>query len=269
MSLVGPEKRVAYRNITMLYLRWMIIISVLSKAKSNWCKDNFHWKGVTAQAIADCDILKPKMTVELGLLTNKPKCLRQVLVTSWINGKTGNVLARLGDVGDRNFVDFPNHVSESERCEAFSMRISASVYPDTHITTFTLNPTLCVGSAEHSFARKCSGKRNSVQNTNSSTTSMNQTNPDREIEKRDSGDQSKPSIPVIAGVSVGIVFIFITIIVLSVFFKKRNERKSKADNDFNTDENHVYGTYSRGSMEEGEYGDGDRVYAVDANDYYG
>ena len=35
-----------------------------------------------------------------------------------------------------------------------------------------------------------------------------------------------------------------------------------------TDENQTYGTYSRGSDGEGEYRDGDRAYATDANDYY-
>ena len=53
-----------------------------------------------------------------------------------------------------------------------------------------------------------------------------------------------------------------------MIFKKRRERKSKDANDFHTDENHVYGTYNRGSMEEGDYGDGDRVYVVDTNVYY-
>ena len=34
------------------------------------------------------------------------------------------------------------------------------------------------------------------------------------------------------------------------------------------DLNPVYGTYSRGSMDEGEYGDGDVVEAKDYNPYY-
>ena len=34
------------------------------------------------------------------------------------------------------------------------------------------------------------------------------------------------------------------------------------------DENDVYGTYSRGSDDEGEYGDGDRVYVMDTNSNY-
>ena len=36
--------------------------------------------------------------------------------------------------------------------------------------------------------------------------------------------------------------------------------------DINSD---VYGTYSRGENGDGEYGDGDRVYVQDSNDYYG
>ena len=68
------------------------------------------------------------------------------------------------------------------------------------------------------------------------------------------------------GVSIGIFIL--AAIVLSAIFKKKKDKKDKADNNFNTDENHVYGTYSRGSMEEGEYGDGDRVYAIDTNVYY-
>ena len=35
-----------------------------------------------------------------------------------------------------------------------------------------------------------------------------------------------------------------------------------------TDENPTYGTYSRGCEEDGVYGDGDRVYVTDTNDYY-
>ena len=34
------------------------------------------------------------------------------------------------------------------------------------------------------------------------------------------------------------------------------------------DKNEFYGTYSRDSDDEGEYGDGDRVYVMDNNEYY-
>ena len=33
-------------------------------------------------------------------------------------------------------------------------------------------------------------------------------------------------------------------------------------------ENDMYGSYSRGWSDEGEYGDGDKVYVTDTNDYY-
>ena len=35
-----------------------------------------------------------------------------------------------------------------------------------------------------------------------------------------------------------------------------------------TNENPIYGTYSRGLDGEGDYRDGDTVYATDTNDYY-
>ena len=43
---------------------------------------------------------------------------------------------------------------------------------------------------------------------------------------------------------------------------------AKAETTFDTDENHVFGTYSRGWEAEGEYGDGDIVEITDTNDYY-
>ena len=42
----------------------------------------------------------------------------------------------------------------------------------------------------------------------------------------------------------------------------------KVETTYNIDENHVYGTYSRGWEEEGEYGDGDVVEITDTNHYY-
>ena len=66
----------------------------------------------------------------------------------------------------------------------------------------------------------------------------------------------------------GIIGVILLVIAI-VKCKKRIETKQKAANTMHTDENHIYGTYSRGSMGEGDYGDGDRMYAIDTNDYYG
>ena len=56
-------------------------------------------------------------------------------------------------------------------------------------------------------------------------------------------------------------------ITIIVIYRKKNERKSKATSNFYTDENHSYGTYGRGSREDGEYGDGDVMEVTDTNQY--
>ena len=45
-------------------------------------------------------------------------------------------------------------------------------------------------------------------------------------------------------------------------------RQGQVKENYGTDENHTYGTYSRGWEEDGVYGDGDKVYVTDTNDYY-
>ena len=146
----------------------IVLISFFSKAGSGWCVDNFNWKGQTAQGIEDCDILKPKMTVNLGRLTNKPGCIEQVRVTTFDDkeGKEGRLLAHLGTPGHKNFAEFPNPLSDSERCKATSVRISAVVHqngsPKKLRTTFSLNPVKCITAGDVSFARMCSEGKNSI-----------------------------------------------------------------------------------------------------------
>ena len=72
-------------------------------------------------------------------------------------------------------------------------------------------------------------------------------------------------LSIIAGV-VSIILI-VTVVALVVWKRKRGNGAKDANN-FHTDENHTYGTYSRGWEEGGEYGDGDKVYVTDSNDYY-
>ena len=50
--------------------------------------------------------------------------------------------------------------------------------------------------------------------------------------------------------------------------KKRDQEKNAKPTPTDTDENPIYGTYSRGLDGEGDYGDGDKVYVTDTNDYY-
>ena len=70
-----------------------------------------------------------------------------------------------------------------------------------------------------------------------------------------------------AGTVVLLIFIALACLVPS-YMKSQKSEKKKKDEVFHTDENHVYGTYSRGSVESGEYGDGDVVEIIDTNVYY-
>ena len=152
----------------MFYASIVVLISFFSIAESGWCEENFKWMRQTAQGIDDCDILKPKMTVHYGLLTNKPVCLVQVRVTTFDDkeGKEGRLLAHLGTPGHKNFAEFPNPLSESDRCKATSVRISAVVLqngsPKKLRTTFSLNPVKCITAGDVSFARMCSEGKNSI-----------------------------------------------------------------------------------------------------------
>ena len=73
-------------------------------------------------------------------------------------------------------------------------------------------------------------------------------------------------IPSAAG-GGGLLVITIVSVFAIVLIRKR-KKKTPREN-YDTDENHTYGTYARGWDGEGDYGDGDVVEVVDNNDYYG
>ena len=82
-------------------------------------------------------------------------------------------------------------------------------------------------------------------------------------------ENNEGPVLLIAEFSVGGFFVVLIIVVALVLWRKNTTQKQKKAATYKVDENLVYGTYSRGSMEDGEYGDGDVVEVVDANDYYG
>ena len=70
-------------------------------------------------------------------------------------------------------------------------------------------------------------------------------------------------LPITAGV---VSIILLVVVVALVMWKKK--RGNGPIEVIKTEENDVYGTYSRGPGGEGDYGDGDKVYVTDSNDYY-
>ena len=65
--------------------------------------------------------------------------------------------------------------------------------------------------------------------------------------------------------SAFIVLLLLIAIIVCIRKKNRNERNTSLQD---IDENDIYGTYGRGWDGEGLYGDGDKVYVTDTNDYY-
>ena len=69
-------------------------------------------------------------------------------------------------------------------------------------------------------------------------------------------------IPIIHGVAAVTFLASIPALVIIICWVKKKCRKGPRKEKENTDENHTYGTYSRGW-----YGDGDNVYVTDTTDY--
>ena len=164
-------------SITMIHVSFVILLCLLPQAKSGECdeypRDTFKWKGNTAKAIDDCDILRPKMKVLLHRLTNKPNCLTEVNVKIYT---TEQVFFELYTPGNRRFVETTNFVPQSERCKASRVEISTMVHSSgpsrRYETTFFLQPNNCMIPEDVNFDKDCSGE---VEGTEPTTVTPNQT----------------------------------------------------------------------------------------------
>ena len=92
--------------------------------------------------------------------------------------------------------------------------------------------------------------------------------PDIEITTNSSnGTESESgSLEIIAGGVSAAVLVLVPAVVGIVFWMKRRGNPSTTKE--SSEENHMYGTYSRGWDGEGDYGDGDNVYVTDTNSEY-
>ena len=77
----------------------------------------------------------------------------------------------------------------------------------------------------------------------------------------ESSKEDQTLIPIIHGVAVTFLAAIAALVIIICWVKKKCRKGPKKEKE-NTDENHTYGTYSRGW-----YGDGDNVYVTDTNDY--
>ena len=116
------------------------------------------------------------------------------------------------------------------------------------------NPNIALTYRQMSFSvnvENCSYFE--TNNANEETTATNKTN---------------VSVPIIAAVSAFLALVIAVVVLLVCRAWRKKLSEGKRTDIKKTDENPTYGTYSRGCEEDGEYGDGDKVYVTDANDYY-
>ena len=87
-----------------------------------------------------------------------------------------------------------------------------------------------------------------------------------EREKLEELEKKNKSI-LIASIISGVLALILFLITIVCVCRKRV--KPPKEEEYRTDENDIYGTYSRGWDGEGDYGDGDVVEVVDNNELYG
>ena len=179
-------------------------------------------------------------------------------------------------------LSFRNFLASEDRCSEISVRIKTKVFSDggqekEYRTNFSLNPEGCTKVKDGvDFKEKCFAfvDVDSIETTtdkNESTDKNNSTGDQEENDKR-------TPLPAILGTSMGVIIgasvgggllLLLLLIAAGWALRKRMTKQKIKEETFRADENHVYGTYSRGSVDGGEYGDGDVVEFTDTNDYYG
>ena len=195
-----------------------------------------------------CDLMKEEMTVHLDRLTARFDCLANITVV--FGNKHDLDLDTSG--GDRT-VAFPNPLLPNMRCKPIgvSLKTQVSFADEALVKSFTMDPARCPDSDKW-----CSDK---VVAREASATS-------------DQADLGTPHLPTGPNMMIlPIVFIsgvLATLLLALAVIGICKKAKGGDDKIFHAEENDMYGTYSRGRDEEGEYGDGDVVEIVDRNGYY-
>ena len=141
---------------------------------------------------------------------------------------------------------------------------NGNLYP--YKTNFELNPTKCADFEEMCSDKEISYSSERMTYYTSTTASSAQTN--SSTDGTDANLNENESLILVAGICSGtVVFLMIFVLVVLAICKRQKSTRESAES-FKMDENHVYGIYSRGSMEDGEYGDGDVMEVTDTNYYY-
>ena len=209
------------------------IVKPNSTNSRNWCAD-FDWKGNEIKVVEDCDVLKDEIQVKLFRLTNKSECITYADLS--IQGKWMETWYNVKG-GKNKIVHFENRLKEkhsntsSSRVQVvFRVTLLQNDFVMDHFTTqFFLDTQNCP--------------------------------------TKDAASKSTEIVGSTIGVGAAIIGLILIAAITAVGYRLKKKRGQEDVS--KPDENEVYGTYSRGWEGEGDYGDGDKVYVTDTNDFYG
>ena len=211
-------------------------IKLSANSKTNWC-DDFDWKGKEIKVVDDCELLKDNITVKLLMITHKSECInfadlsiQEEWMNTWHNVKGGK----------NRIIHFENTLKDQDSITSNSR----------------VDVTFRVTLLGNGFDTKYFTTQFSLDTRNCSTT-------DRTLNSR-----GRKNHKIAIGVGSTTVGLLLIVALGCCLKKKRDQEKNAKPTPTDTDENPIYGTYSRGLDGEGDYGDGDKVYVTDTNDYY-
>ena len=251
--------RIQWIHVSLLFLVIPPSLAASAGQEKRNCRTPFEWDEnlKDVKLLDDCDLLKDKLTLKpmVGRIADRTECIDYIdlnidgtQMERWMNG---------GESFEGRSVTFKNKLAlPRPRRQVQVVTLTArnnKRQNNDFVLRFKLDPTNCnedggKGAVNDTTTEKGDGT-NSLE------------------EGKNSRDLSQ--IPIIAGIQFGsTLLVAVAAVVGIICWKKRRDTRVSSENKMNTDENDTYGTYSRGWDGEGDYGDGDKVYVTDTNDYY-
>ena len=209
-----------------------------AEKRGKFCQpNNFQWMATEEKLMNDCDNLKNETKINVKLLTEKSECITVLYVS--MMGLSMPEWQNPGQVKPEEVIiknTLPKAYKLQAKKQIFSM-----------ITVTARNPQM-----GHEKDHKVQFKVDARHCKEAKSTKTSEEHSDDTI---------------LIFVCTSLLLLALVVVCILVWKKKKGMSGSKED-EMDTDENHTYGTYSRGWGEDGEYGDGDKVYVTDSNDYY-
>ena len=205
----------------------------------------------------DCDIVKQqlKLSDTVERIANKFKCITFIdLNIAGVQMKTWKNIAAGSGVTYKNLLHEQNRYLQQAKVIVTARNPNAK--PTEFQIQFDIDSSNCQGITGAAEKHNTTEEQTRIQEAT------------HEKEKSTSPENETQSQNLILVIVLASAFLLLVVIILIIFccLKRRCCRKPTP---MKEEVNDIYGTYGRGWDDgEGEYGNGDRVYVTDTNDYY-